>query len=420
MKKSVSTRTPFYLWMACVWMAAVGLFSCTSHKPLHEINMAYLYDRQYPLQLQHRILSSGDQVQVFLQIAFRKMEGLQNHLSIWDKYKVRYEIRSQYETASVLLSDSLGPADRVFPSINPLVLQIRLPALESNRVLSVHIKERYSSEETVFDVPLQPKSQSGIYHAALFRSNGRIPVFEPYIQSGDTVVLRTMEYLEEDSSLLFYPPARTVALPPMAAIPVSGNDFEKPFPVRVKFNERVLFREPGYYFVPTKDGNTGFGFCVVPAFYPQVSLPLELIDPMVYISTRDERKTLLTSSTPKLALDQFWLAANSNKDQARKLIRNYFENIEDANRYFTSHKDGWRTDRGMVLAIYGRPTYVYRTWDAETWQYDKAVHGENTVFYFTRRPDPRSPMVWELKRYNEYDRVWYGVVELWRKGVLSR
>lgn len=420
MKKSEAIPSPFPLWKACVLALFSVLWSCASHKPLKDINMSYLYDRQYPLQVQHRILSSGDQVQVFFQIHFRKMEGLQNHLSIWDKYQVRYEIRSQYETATVLQSDSFGPADRVYPSVNPLVIQMRLPAVEANRVLSLHIRERYSKEEVVFDVPLLPKSQSGIFHAALFHSNGRIPVFEPYIQPGDTVVLRTMEYLQEDSSLLFYPPARTVALPPMAAIPISGNDFEKPYPVRVKFNERILFREPGYYFVPNAECNTGFGFCVVPAFYPQVSLPMELIDPMVYISTRDERKTLLNSPQPKLALDQFWLTANPNKDQARKLIRNYFENIEDANRFFTSHKEGWRTDRGMVLAIYGRPTYVYKNWETETWQYDKSVHGDNTVFYFSRRPDPKSPMVWELKRYNEYDRVWYGVVELWRKGVLSR
>ena len=78
-----------------------------------------------------------------------------------------------------------------------------------------------------------------------------------------------------------------------------------------------------------------------------------------------------------MALDQFWLKVNNQKDEARKVIKMYFENIEAANQLFSGHKSGWRTDRGMVMSIYGPPEIVYRNWDTEIWQYPKSTRNEN-------------------------------------------
>jgi GWxTD domain-containing protein len=232
--------------------------------------------------------------------------------------------------------------------------------------------------------------------------------------------------LEFDTSKIgkieFHPFNSSLALPPMAAVATSGNDFEESYPVQVGMNKHVVFKQPGYYYIPTVGGgaSSGFGFVVTEPYFPLVTTPEELIDPMAYISTRDERKTLFQASNQKQALDDFWLKIQNQKDQARKLIRKYFENIEEANRLFTTHKAGWKTDKGMVMAIYGPPPLVYKNWDQEIWQYDKSMGVENSVFYFNRKNYVKDPNVWELKRFNEYDRVWYGVVELWRKGVINR
>ena len=93
--------------------------------------------------------------------------------------------------------------------------------------------------------------------------------------------------------------------------------------------------------------------------------------------------------------------------------------MEAANQLFSSHKSGWRTDRGMVLSIYGPPEVVYRNWDSEIWQYPKATRSENPIFYFNRKALPNGVRVWEMKRFEEYDRIWYSRVELWRKGIIN-
>ena len=396
------------------------LASCHSMKPIANRNLAYHYVQGFPLQVKHRVLEIGDDLSVFIQINFRKLSSIKDFRSIWDKYSIIYTISKDYESFNILVQDSLGPENRINPSVNPLVLFLKIPKAQKNRLLSLTIKEKQGTEVYTFDIPIR-EEEPGNMEAALFSKNGRHPVFDNYIQAKDTVVLRTFSFGNDEPELEFHPFNKSVALPPMAAIPTSGNDFEKSYAVKISPNQRMVFKEPGYYFLPSKNHqNQGFGFMVAEPYFPTPGLPLELIDPMIYISTREERKNLLEASNQKMALDQFWLKANSQKEVSRKLIKSYFENVEGANSFFSSHKAGWKTDQGMVYAIYGPPPAVFKNDNLEIWQYDKSVGMENSVFYFSRRNYIKDPNVWELKRFNEYDRVWYGVVELWRKGVINR
>jgi hypothetical protein len=76
--------------------------------------------------------------------------------------------------------------------------------------------------------------------------------------------------------------------------------------------------------------------------------------------------------------------------------------------------------RGMVYAIYGPPLMVNRDFDTEVWEYERTGSEEGVMFFFSRKKNENNPNVWELKRNEAYDRVWYGMVELWRKGVINR
>ena len=405
------------------WWILLGTisFSCTQIMPVQQVNMAYLYDQNAPVGFASRMLRDGDQLQVFVELKFRKLEGLQNHLAIWDKYLIRYQIRPGYSSRKILFSDTLRPSNRIVPAINPMVLAFRIPQASQERVVALVVRESQSKEEVVFDIPIPPESETASFQSVIFRAGTRVPIFESFITTQDSVEVFSVNPGNEKANFEYFPFSSSVALPPMAAIPASGHDFEKKSVWSVPLQTRLVFDKPGYYFLPANGlSKTGLGVMVAEPFFPRVTLPLELAEPMVYISTREERKNLLASPNPKQLLDDFWLKANSQKDIARKLIRSYFGHIEEANRLFSSHKAGWRTDRGMVMAIYGPPPKVYKNWDLETWQYDKSLGGENTVFYFTRRPAEKNPNIWELKRYNEYDRVWYGVVELWRKGIINR
>jgi len=399
----------------------VFMGGCTAVKPTGKQNLAHQYNSDFPFEVSSRILDAGEDYNLFLEINFKKLTGIQEAAKIWDRYKISYHVSAGYESRKIIRKDTLGADQRLLPSVNPLVLFLKIPKTFKNQLVTFSIKENNGHESFLYDVPVREAEAPGNYEVCLFMRNGRLPIFRNYIQTGDTVVVRKISFLNEELDFEFHPFNSSVALPPMAAIPTSGHDFDKAYPVKVVPNQRMVFKEPGYYFLPSPKGaKQGFGFMVMPPYFPMVSTPLELIDPMIYISTREERKNLLEASNQKLALDQFWLKANGQKNAARKLIKDYFVNVETANRLFSSHKDGWKTDQGMVAAIYGLPPVVYRSWDLEIWQYEKTANTENTIFYFSRRPYDKDPNVWEMKRFNEYDRIWYGVVELWRKGVINR
>ena len=401
---------------------AIGFFlaSCQTIKPMANRNVAYHNTSGFPLEVKNKVLQTGEDITVFIEINFRKLSTITDFRTIWDKYKIKYTISKDYESYKYQIQDSLGPGNRLNPSINPVVLMVKVPMNVKDKLLTISIQEKQSPDVFYFDIPIR-ETESRNYDFCLFNKNGKIPVFKNFIHSTDTVILRSLSFHSEEPELEFHPFNKSIALPPMAAIPTSANDFDQSYKVKFSPNQRVVFKEPGYYYLPSGNSpSQGYGFMVVENYFPGVTNPMELIDPMVYISTREERKNLLEANNQKLALDQFWLKINSQKETARKLIRSYFENIESANAFFSSHKAGWKTDQGMVLAIYGPPPIVYKNWDLEVWQYDKSVGVENTVFYFARKNYLKDPNVWELKRFNEYDRVWYGVVELWRKGVINR
>ena len=82
---------------------------------------------------------------------------------------------------------------------------------------------------------------------------------------------------------------------------------------------------------------------------------------------------LRSAVKPKAALDDFWIKCGGNVDKARELIRIYYTRVLYSNYYFTSYKEGWRSERGMIYIIYGPPDKVYKTSEGESWGYKKPM-----------------------------------------------
>ena len=151
--------------------------------------------------------------------------------------------------------------------------------------------------------------------------------------------------------------------------------------------------------------------------YPDIAEAYQMVAPLRYISSNDEYEKLTSSKTPKQAVDNFWLtAAGGSKDRARELIRNYYNRIQEANKYFTSFQEGWKTDRGMVYLVFGVPNYIYRSSAGETWTYGEERNYMSLTFTFMRLDNPFSDNDYALQRASTYRNLWYNAVDLWREG----
>src|SRR5690606_38755361 len=106
------------------------------------------------------------------------------------------------------------------------------------------------------------------------------------------------------------------------------------------------------------------------------------------------------------------LSITQDTERARILMRNYFRRVELANRYFSSYKEGWKTDRGMVFVVFGLPDEVYRFDDREVWEYKN--NRVNERFVFVRSASIFDPDNKVLVRQQKREQIWYEIVDLWR------
>jgi GWxTD domain-containing protein len=151
--------------------------------------------------------------------------------------------------------------------------------------------------------------------------------------------------------------------------------------------------------------------------FPKISEAYEMIPPLQYITSGDEFRRLLSSKTPKQAVENFWLRTSSGKeDVAKVFIQRYYEAVQETNQYFTSYKDGWKTDRGMIYLMFGMPKYIHRSSADEVWTYGEFNITHPVIFTFLKSHNPFSNNDYVLKPDEEYYYRWRYAVSLWREG----
>jgi GWxTD domain-containing protein len=166
-------------------------------------------------------------------------------------------------------------------------------------------------------------------------------------------------------------------------------------------------------FLFQKDTLTAEGFAIrAENDYPRYSLIQNLPGPLIYICTKQEYDRLELAKGDKKAFDRTVLSITGDADRAKKLIRDYFRRVELANTYFTSYKEGWKTDRGMIYIVFGLPHEVFRFNDREVWNYSNGSFSAS--FDFTKSPSVFDPDNYVLIRDKKYQTTWYEVIDLWR------
>jgi len=257
-------------------------------------------------------------------------------------------------------------------------------------------------------------------------------------QVKETVVFRntlrrqdgfTVRCNDIDISTLFvkyYKRQFPIALPPFSLQNQKSfrYDYDSSF-VFFTFSEsdsnKTAFRlqKEGFYHIQidtiTREGLTLFKFY---DDFPKVTSVKQLMDPLRYITTKQEYEEMVHHENKKIALDNFWIKATGNPDRGKKIIREYYNRVQDANEYFTSYLEGWKTDRGMIYIVYGSPDVVYKTSFYESWIYGEEGNLMSLNFTFVKVNNPFTDNDFILNRTPIYKSSWYMAVEAWRQGII--
>lgn len=191
--------------------------------------------------------------------------------------------------------------------------------------------------------------------------------------------------------------------------------------LHVPFSEQTpfaLYNEGIYFFQIDTAFQEGLTLLNLGQYYPKILHNSQMLPPLQYITNNFEYLNLKNQKNQKLALDNFWLSKTSNIERAREMIRIYYNRVYFSNYYFTSDRDGWKTDRGMVYIVYGPPEAIYKTPVSEEWLYFRGTKTEPVKFVFYLNNNPYTLNDYKLNRAESNTAEWRKAQQQWQTGSL--
>jgi GWxTD domain-containing protein len=259
-------------------------------------------------------------------------------------------------------------------------------------------------------------------------------LFNPVIRKNEFVNLIYPKKFVDNLFISHYKLLKDIPYPPSILLPEKIIDYPPDTIITKQYSDTLslMFPDEGIYFCSVnRDSNEGFTFFNFGEEFPTMTSPLTMIEPLAYLASEEEMSSMRSSERPKLALDEFWIKCGGNVDKSRELIRIFYTRILYSNYYFTSFKEGWRTERGMIYTLYGPPDKVYKNSEGEMWGYRKPVlksswggriHLKEDYLYFNFkiRQNNYSENDYYLSRNETLVTYWDRAVASWRNGLVFR
>ena len=356
---------------------------------LTQVNMNYHYDLEGELFIQARLIRNNEDLQLLLQVKGDSLHQFKVDLLAQFGYDA-----VRHDTVNVAIDTLYMVPDEIFlkfPLGNPQGDLL---------VVSIHNQ----SENAYWFKDL--KIDRNIWYPNFYPIRERgYPILSNYITSESVTFSAAGAYHVSQYQAAFGPadPPRGSMKPLAPNLPMESAYF---------FNDKLTGLENYHFYLVQKDTMDGGGVTLLhcPSYYPEYKKLEELIDPLTYITTPTELKNLKGNMNKK-AFEQFWLGTYGTKFRAKSAIKFYYNRLEQANILFTDYKQGWKTDRGIVYTIYGKPDEVYRSKRTEVWYYNDGIE-----FEFIRISTLFTSDMYVLKREKAYEKYWYQQVGRIRKG----
>lgn len=243
-----------------------------------------------------------------------------------------------------------------------------------------------------------------------------VPLIRKYIKKGemfkfayrnDSISHFFLNYFSEPPSPA--PPPHSTANPLFN--PLSGWDKRMKAPI----GEAIQLNEEGLYFVQSDSAsNKGAFILCVDEDFPKLTRVNDLILSMRYITKNDEYDAMQKAEDKKKAMDEYWLGRNTDKEKARQQLKLYFKRIYAANEMFTAQTEGWKTDRGLIYCVFGKPDAIRKFSNKEVWRYEASGNRPEVEWLFNRTGEQ-----YILERYTELKEAWSLEIQKWRTGVAN-
>lgn len=251
------------------------------------------------------------------------------------------------------------------------------------------------------------------------QGENKAPLFTNRVYENTSYVMLSNRYSGDSIWVRYFPCDTFLPVPPYSTQKYENTAFYFPDSVyRIALGDRITFDNKGYYHLTTDTSNYSSGFVLLNqnSFFPLVKTVKQMAEPIVYLTTLKRHDKLMAATDMKKAVDAFWVNLGGNTSRAAELIRVYYNRVQLANRYFTTHKTGWMTDRGMVFVMMGVPGQIFKDAQNEVWVYGTKTDISGLIFRFEKDTTVPQPHSYRLLRSAEYKKAWGQAINTWQSG----
>lgn len=424
MNRNKSHRTFLPAWVFILML----LFACQTPSKISNQNLSYSYKKNETiLHPQFTIQHTGPQTSVIhfsistselLYVRSGESKTFTARVALTYRLLKSYDDKLAIDTGSVLVLDK-NFSDKPFLLIAKTEFKAVYP---NNYVLEVVVQDlnRNISSKSILNV--YKTSFQTAQNFILTDTTYRQPLFRNMIRKNETVNMHYTGGKQQQILFVRYY-NRQFPLPAPAFSTFTPKPFEYKadsiFSVALDTSgtAKLHLEKLGFYHfqldTTLKDGFTVYRFSEE---FPYLTTPEQLVPILRFITTRQEFEDLMAQADKKKAIDDFWIKNGGNSERAKSILKSYYTRAQDANLYFTSYCEGWKTDRGLIYTIFGQPNTLYKQENVETWVYGEDASYKSLSFVFVKVINPFSENDYQLNRSDMFKDEWYKSVDAWRQG----
>lgn len=341
-----------------------------------------------------------------------------------EQFSLLYEIKDAFTSKNSLMTRTLNfPRFGIGEEGGIKYFRFEIEDAENANILFLRLKNNLSDIEFVWDIPLKSSLTYEASDFFLVQPGNKLPYLKDYLNAGESIEIQSADSSSTSYYVFHYDQDFSAADPPMYRIDKEvSRSMQIDTLFLVQSGQSFTLPLEGLYFIQSDTTSySGISLRSEERFFPKLVTMEDLIDPVIYLTTRQEIDRLKNNENQKEAFEKFWLNLSSSEDQASRLIREYFNQVELANKLFTNYKEGWKTDMGMIFIIYGPPMEVTSNGETESWYYLQYGSNSSTiVFNFLRLKSIFTHQHYLLIRDRQYKNSWFKAIDDWRRGRINR
>jgi len=374
-----------------------------------------------------KALDNGGLERILIQIELTRGYELMTVDKLINRFAGTYVLLPDYNRKDFLGTGSIFLTKESVKLIGPNTFSISIDIKKPNVIyalLKLEISDLETKQKSGDElmIRLTPEKLSDKY--AIFNYKTNSPLMTSYCHTGDSLNIKDISENQKTLTVFYYKNDFDAAPSPMAvgSHSVSTRFLRADSSFQFSSDKIISFNNQGLYFF-TEQGDTtntnGIAVYVGDKRFPRLTKASDLLKPIIYISSNEEINEAKKSPEAKKTLDRYWIRlANGNEDAAKQTIKLYYRRITQANQLFTTYKEGWKTDMGMVYTVFGPPDKITKLKDRQIWTFTQNSNFSEINFTFIKRKNLFSENEFELQRYNEYEPIWFPVVDGWRTGSI--